>query len=316
MNKYERPPIETLDGDFKLLRRVAFGGDSEVYLAEQRSVHNRKTIIKLFRERWDRRKPHTPFKREHRLLSLVTEPVFPAVYRAGISPLERPYLAMEHIPGKSLGKHFERGDEALPIEVVRAVFDAVCLGLEEIHAHDFVHRDLKPDNIMLARGRDGHYRVRLIDFSHARHPNEPASYAVDDEGPLTGTQNYMAPEQVLGEAVDGRTDVFSLAAVVYEMLTSVRAIQPLQVSQKLDFLTYMRQGHPVPTYPLGTFRPDLPLGLEGALKTALALKPEARFKSVAAFQGAVHGALEGFHELRSRDEERGLFRRIKEKLRP
>jgi serine/threonine-protein kinase len=284
-----RRPTEgpIIDGDFRLLRRIGIGGDSDVYLADQLSLDDRKVALKVYRPSAAAARRDSPFLRERRLLSMVTSDVFPSVYRSGMADAQRPYLAMEYVHGKSLGHFFERGDEAFSCDVALRVLERLVEGLHELHQAHIVHRDLKPDNVILTPRWQGHFRVKMLDFSHARVPFGQENRGVAEDADLSGTQFYMAPEQVEKKGTDELTDIYSLGALLYEMLTSVRAIQPYQVAKGMDFFEYMAKGLPVPTRPVGTFRPDLPPEIDGVISKACARDPHDRYQSVVELHDAV-----------------------------
>jgi serine/threonine-protein kinase len=280
-----------VDGDFRLVRRIGIGGDSEVFLAEQLSMDGRKVALKVYRLAASETRRDSPFLRERRLLSMVTSDVFPSVYRSGMADAKRPYLAMEFVHGKSLGHFFERGDEAFSCDVALRVLERLVEGLHELHQAGIVHRDLKPDNVILTPRWQGHFVVKMLDFSHARVPFGREARGVTEDADLSGTQYYMAPEQVAKTGTDERTDVYSLALVLYEMLTSVRGVEPYQVAKGMDFFEYMNKALPVPTRPVGTFRPDLPPDLDAVIAKACARDPRNRHQSVIEFHDAVRSLL-------------------------
>ena len=286
-----RADAPVLDGDFRILRRIGIGGDSEVYLADQLSVDGRKVALKVFRPSAASARRDSPFFRERRLLGLVTSDVFPSIYRTGMADKQRPYIAMEYVHGKSLGHFFARGDEAFSCEVALRVLERLVEGLHELHLAGIVHRDMKPDNVLLAPLWQGHFRVKMIDFSHARVPFGQEARGVAEDGEYSGTQFYMAPEQAAKRGTDELTDIYSLGVLLYEMLTSVRAVQPYQIAKGMDFFEYMLKELPVPTRPVGDFRPDLPPELDAVLARACALDPRARYQSVVEFHDAVRSLL-------------------------
>lgn len=283
--------LPTLDGDFKLVRRIGLGGDSEVFLAEQLSVDRRRVAVKVYRPYAGGDRRDSPFYRERKLLSVVSEDVFPVVFRSGMADKSRPYVAMEYLHGKSLGHFFERGDEAFSNVLAVRILDRLVEGLRDLHKHEIVHRDLKPDNIILVPKWQGFFRVKMIDFSHARVPFGREERGVEEDGDKTGTQFYMAPEQMNGQPTDERTDLYSLAVLFYEIITSVRAIQPQKYVRSGDFFEYMKKGFDVPTHSVGTFRPDLPAELDDVIRRGCARKPKNRYDSVVSFHQAIHHAL-------------------------
>src|SRR5262249_40170813 len=125
-----------------------------------------------------------------------------------------PYLAMEFLQGESLDKRMERSP-AVPIEQTLRIGYECARGLEAAHAHGLIHRDIKPGNIWLEIPDS---RVKILDFGLAR-PNATEDVRLTKTGAIMGTPAYMAPEQAEADAVDGRSDLFSLGCVLYQLVT-------------------------------------------------------------------------------------------------
>jgi ABC-type oligopeptide transport system substrate-binding subunit len=168
-----------------------------------------------------------------------------------------PYIVMEYVEGPSL--HAQR-PTAIP-DIVRIARD-VCAALEHAHSHGLVHRDLKPENIL------GHMdgAAKLTDFGLAR----PIASRITSEGALTGTVFYLAPEQALGQVIDGRVDLYALGVMLYELVTRrlpFTADDPLAVvSQHLH----------APVVPPSTYNPEVPSALESLILSLLSKQPEDR----------------------------------------
>lgn len=186
------------------------------------------------------------------------------------------YYVTSYVPGGSLRDLLEREGRLAPKDALR-IAQEVGAGLDYAHRNGFVHRDVKPENILFA---DGH--AVLTDFGIARACSAPGTAGLTDVGIAVGTPEYMSPEQASGEQnVGSRSDVYSLACVVYEMLAGA---PPLHGDNAR--VTIAKQVTE-PARPLRAVRPDAPPGIARALERALAKAPEDRFASVAEFTAAL-----------------------------
>jgi serine/threonine protein kinase len=214
-------PRETVPG-FRLLREIGRGGSSTVYLAEQQGEgFMRRVALKVLD-----RGPEVPlarrFQAEQNILAALEHPGIARLYDAGIAPSGRPYLAMELVEGENLLDSCRR--RLLPLRARLELFLAVLEAVAYAHEAGVVHRDLKPANILVSeRGEP-----KLLDFGIARlrlgEPDEPAGDAPETTHTLhrAMTLAYASPEQVSGAAIDARSDLYSLAVVLYELLTERR----------------------------------------------------------------------------------------------
>jgi serine/threonine-protein kinase len=185
------------------------------------------------------------------------------------------FLSMEYVAGQSLAELLTR-HRTLPVAQVRDIALQLCEGLGAAHAAGVVHRDLKPGNVLL----DEHARVKIIDFGLARLPHLEGMATT---GVIVGTPEYMAPEQIRGAAVDARTDIYALGALLYHLLCGrppFTGDNPIAVS-----LAHAQD----PVVPPATLRPDLPEAWQDLLTTALAKRPEDRWPSVGALRDALAG---------------------------
>ncbi|MBA3547834.1 MAG: serine/threonine protein kinase [Nannocystis sp.] len=184
------------------------------------------------------------------------------------------FVSMEYVAGESLAARIKRLG-AIPASQLRPLAVQLCEGLSAAHACGIVHRDLKPANILI----DGHERVKLIDFGIAR---SEISAGMTATNMVIGTPEYMAPEQVKGGALDARTDVYALGAVLYHALTGRPPFvgeTPISVG-----LAHIQD----PVVPLRELRPDVPAAWESVILRALEKTPVARWPTVAALQAALH----------------------------
>jgi eukaryotic-like serine/threonine-protein kinase len=207
-------------GRYRVLSAIGSGGMGEVYLAEDTTL-GRKVALKLlpraFTEHEDRVRR---FAQEARAASGLNHPNILTIHEIGQADGEH-FIAMEFVDGETLRQRLQRGrlnlDEALKIGTQAAG------ALSAAHAAGIVHRDIKPDNIMLRR--DGY--IKVLDFGLAKLVNHsrPLDHSATQAGRVMGTVHYMSPEQALGQPLDHRTDIFSLGVVLYELATGARPFE-------------------------------------------------------------------------------------------
>jgi serine/threonine-protein kinase len=216
---HEDPPSPPLPsgsfiGSYQLGALLADGGMGDVYEATHRFLP-RAAAIKVLRESMQSaRGAHEGLLQEAQILERLAHPAIARVYDVGVLPDGRPWVAMELLKGEPLADLLHRRGRLGPLEVARLMLELVP-PLTAAHALGLVHCDLKPDNIMIEPGSDeAPPRVRLIDWGIARFAGAPARQS----DVAAGTPHYMAPEQVRGEKVDARTDIYALGVVAYELL--------------------------------------------------------------------------------------------------
>jgi serine/threonine-protein kinase len=263
---------------YHILRKLGEGGMGQVYLAEHVKM-GRRCAIKVMNPSL----VHDPeavsrFNREAANASRITHPNVCAVYDFGETPDGLIYLAMELVEGEPLTALLAR-EKTLPARRAAAITRQVADALQVAHDLGIVHRDLKPDNIMLARGRDGADVVKVVDFGIAKAMAGGDSQKVTRTGLVVGTPEFMSPEQLAADQLDGRSDIYSLALVLYRMVSGRLPFEASTVQE-----TMVKRLTDAPT-PLAAARPDLtfPAGLQAVLDTALARRPAERYQSAAKF---------------------------------
>jgi hypothetical protein len=257
-------------GPYEIVAAIGSGGMGEVYRARDARL-GRDVAIKVlptsFVNDLERR---ARFEREAQAIAALSHPNVIAIFDTGVHDGEL-YLVMELLAGKTLRERLADG----PLTVRKAVDAGVQIarGLGSAHGKGIVHRDLKPENIFLLD--DG--QVKLLDFGLARqalagdHGGE--TIAETDPGTVMGTMGYMAPEQVRGQAVDARADLFAFGAVLYEMVSGRRAFQR---DTAADTMTAILTQDPPE---LAGSRPDLPPALDRIIRHCLEKNPNERFQS-------------------------------------
>jgi|GEM_PF-3303315 len=206
---------QVLGGQFRLQQPLGRGGMGQVYLAEQLEV-GRPVVIKLLNgQALSGSSGEARFKREAQALAQLNHPNIVQLYAFGRGDDGTPYLAMEYIAGRTLGTIVgEQGP--LPEAEVCAILEQLCDALIDAHRQGVVHRDLKPDNVMISTTQAG--RVKILDFGIAK-LTRTAAPRITQNGEILGTPQYMAPEQLSEHATDERTDIYALGLIGYELLT-------------------------------------------------------------------------------------------------
>jgi serine/threonine-protein kinase len=212
------PLIGTVvDGRYRVLAKVGHGGMGAVYRVEHLAMSKQAAMKVLHPTLGGEAELITRIRREADAVSRLSHPNTVQVFDFGRTP-KFVYLVMELVRGEDLGTILRR-DGPMPWRRVRAIVAQVCDALSEAHEAGIVHRDLKPENLLLTRGRDGRDVAKVVDFGLAKLRDVEEASAVTARGSLVGTPYYMSPEQIRAEAADGRSDIYSLGAVMYRMLT-------------------------------------------------------------------------------------------------
>ncbi len=242
-------------GPYAVVSLIGRGGMGEVYRADDERL-GRSVAIKVLAPEFtsdpDRRKR---FEREARAIAALNHPHICAIHdigrEGGID-----YLVMELLDGEPLADRIARG--ALPFDQARAIAITVVETLAAVHERGLIHRDLKPANIFLTR-----HGVKLLDFGLARDvsPGRSIDTALTQHGVVMGTPKYLAPEQLRGQAVDHRADLFAAGAVIYEMLAGRAAFEAPSLVDILHAVSY-DEPPPLP--------PGVPQYFERAVRKALA----------------------------------------------
>ena len=258
---------------YRLVKALGSGAMGDVYLAEHTRL-KRMVVVKLLRRHLDA--VHLDrFRLEAQALAQIRHDNVVDVLDFDTSPDGRPFLVMEYLDGLPLGDYLERRGGFLPVEEALAIAQQAAAGLQAVHAMGIVHRDIKPGNLF--RCESG--RLKLLDFGVAKLVDamtgvRPLEQPTRD-GMVLGTPKYMAPEQALGRAVDARTDLYSLAIVLYRMLTGTT---PFERHREV---TALMEAHVIepPQPPSLVAKQALPAGLDAVLAKALAKRPHDRYPS-------------------------------------
>ncbi|HLE27230.1 MAG TPA: serine/threonine-protein kinase, partial [Anaerolineales bacterium] len=271
----------TLQNRYRIESELGHGGMGVVYRAHD-TLLDRAVAVKVLSDSGLGTEGRARLLREAQAAAKLDHPNIVAVYDAGEAE-DIPFIVMQLVEGQSL---HDQPPQAL--DEILAIARQICLALEHAHAHGIIHRDLKPENILVTRlpspetggsvsgdplmGAGGAgVRAKLMDFGLAR----STASRLTAEGALVGTVFYLAPEQALGQEIDGRADLYSLGVVLYEL-----------VARRLPFtgddpLTVISQHLYAPVVPPSTYNPEIPPALDALLLKLLAKDPADRFASAA-----------------------------------
>jgi serine/threonine-protein kinase len=268
-------------GQYSLVAPLGGGGMGEVYLAEHRML-KRPCAVKLIRpEKAGNPQVLARFEREVQMTARLSHWNTVEIYDYGRTDDGIFYYVMEYLPGLSLEDLLERHGP-LPAERVVHLLRQTCQGLREAHAIGLIHRDIKPGNVFAAQ-RGGLYDVaKLLDFGLVKPVGEVPSVRLTHDGAISGTPMFMSPEQARGlDEVDARSDIYSLGAVAYTLLT---ARPPFERTSPLEAMIAHARDEVVPPSKL---QPDVPADLERVILRCLAKKPEDRFPDAESLEQAL-----------------------------
>jgi eukaryotic-like serine/threonine-protein kinase len=265
---------------FEIQRELGHGGTATVYLARDRKL-GRQVALKVLSPALAAALGTERFQREIEIAARLNHPHILQLHDSG-EVEGRLFYVMPVVEGESLRQRLDR-EGRLPVSEAVRLAAEVAAALDYAHRQGIVHRDIKPENILLHTGQ-----AIVADFGIARVVDAAAGEAgsrsgITSTGVVLGTPLYMSPEQITGDPVDGRTDVYALGCVLYEMLAGT----PPFTGRTAQAVLVRHTVGPVPS--LRKMRPELPAEIERAVATALAKVPADRFASAAAFRDALMG---------------------------
>ena len=260
-------------GRYQIEREIGRGGMATVYLAHD-IRHARQVALKFIHAEVADAPATERFRREIALLAQLQHPHILPLYDSGENDGAL-YYVMPYIAGDSLRQRLDR-EGRLPVEESIRLACEVADALAYAHAHDVIHRDIKPENILLSEGH-----ALVGDFGIARAVSRAGGRRLTDAGFAIGTLSYMSPEQGAGDPVDGRSDLYSLACVLYEMLAGT---VPFSGPSAIAILSRRFSN---PAMPIRQTRAEVPEKVDDAVIKSLAPAPANRYQSVAQFSAAL-----------------------------
>jgi serine/threonine-protein kinase len=270
-----------LDGKYRLDSYLSKGGMGSVYKATHVMLNKPVAVKMINAEIVSSPEMVRRFQREARAATTLSHPNIAGVFDLGQTSDGTLYIAMEFIDGPSLKSVLSKEGPMAPARIV-SLLSQVSEALAVAHRHGVVHRDLKPHNIMLARDEHGREIAKLVDFGVAKTFEQATQ--LTQTGFVVGTPQYMAPEQAEGKPVDGRSDIYSLGVILYEMLSGdVPFDDP---STPMILIKHIKDA-PVPP---SVKNPDAHVspGLEAVAMRCLQKDPAARFQSAEEFGSALN----------------------------
>ncbi len=254
-------------GGYIIERKIGEGGMGKVYAAQQPRIGKRVAVKVLGSAFCRDASAIQRFEQEARLVNEIRHGNIVDVFQHGELPDGRNYLVMELLEGESLTARIETG--AMPPPEAMFVLDAICDALQAVHETGIIHRDIKSDNIFLARWRD-QMRVKLLDFGLAKLAgNDPRAIMKTKTGIVVGTPGYMAPEIARGKPADYRTDIYALGILAFKMLT---AWLPFEGEPMQQLVHHLRTLPPSPSQ----FAPNIPPALADLVMRMMAKEPAHR----------------------------------------
>ena len=266
-----------LSGRYRLDSKLGSGGMSTVYLARDETLERLVAVKLLHREISDQPDQLERFRREARSVAQVSHPNVVAVIDAG-DDSGYPYIVFEYVSGETLKQRIDRLGR-LPLDEAAAYAIEIGRGLSAAHARKLVHRDVKPQNVLI----DPEGRAKVTDFGIAR---SLESDGLTKTGRVLGTTDYVSPEQAMGQDVDARSDIYSLGVVLYEMLTG----KPPFEADSLVGVAMKHVNEPMPD--LQERRPDASSALAAVIERATLKDPKKRYPNMGAMLAELEGALE------------------------
>jgi serine/threonine-protein kinase len=288
--------VGTVIGEkYRIVGEIGRGGMGIVYRARQEYLDRDVAIKVLRREMVADETVLRRFFREAKAASGLHSPAVVTIHDFGVAREGFPYCVMEYLAGKGLNRLLREGG---PMEWRRAVglTVQVCRALAQAHRKEIFHRDIKPENLFVVEGEEGREQVKILDFGIALLAS--ANERITVTGMVCGTPHYLSPEQAQGQTVDGRTDIYSLAVVLYEMLAGQPPFS--FATTKETVLSHILQPPP----PLREKNPavSVPAMVEQLMMRALSKEPEKRPQSADEFASLLERTLQDDEQRRKTSE--------------
>jgi serine/threonine-protein kinase len=276
-------PGTVLEGRFKVEKKLGEGGMSYVYLATEQPSGTKVAVKVLSPKLSGDPQSAERLKREAALAMRLSSPFVCNIHAIGSTPDGLLYLVMPYLSGELLSDREHRTGPT-PIQEAVPLLVQMCLGLDHAHSLEIIHRDLKPENIMMVPDPTGLIPVKAVvmDFGLAKsRVAGPEVQKLTATGIVLGTPEFMSPEQIRGKPLDGRSDIYALGILAFEMLTGQL---PFQGRNAQELMIARLRGQP---RKLREFKPALPEVLEMIVDKSLSSEPEQRWQSMKEFAGAL-----------------------------
>jgi serine/threonine protein kinase len=277
---------ELSDGEvfagYRIERRLGRGGMGILYLALEPGLERRVALKLIAPEAAADEVFARRFAEESRIAASIEHPNVVPIYAAGEED-DVPFIAMRFVAGSDLGRRIASEGRMAPAEAV-ALIAQVGNGLDAIHAAGLVHRDVKPANVLLS-GEGGSEHAYITDFGVAR--NVATESGLTQTGRFVGTLDYVAPEQISGDAIDARVDVYAVGCLLYKLLTG--EVPFPREGEAARLYAHLNDPPPAPSL----LEPSLPMALDDVVIRAMSKAPEDRYPSAGDLGRAAQAALSG-----------------------
>lgn len=264
--RYEEYEGHVLDNRYVLEKLIGVGGMAVVFRARDLYMNDNTVAIKMLKEDVATDEIVVKrFKNESRAESLLKHPNIVAVHDVSVKG-DVKYMVMEFVFGITLKKYLKEKGEPLSTEEIISYSMQILKALSLAHSNNIIHRDIKPQNIMVLENG----KIKVMDFGIAKIANAETVTVADK---AIGTVYYMSPEQARGKQIDCRSDIYSLGAMIYELATGVL---PFKGDSPVSVVLKQINETPVPPRQIN---PSIPIGLEQIILCAMSKKPQERFQS-------------------------------------
>ncbi|MFC9433504.1 serine/threonine-protein kinase [Nocardia sp. NPDC057030] len=272
----------TVVAGYRIERKLGTGGMGSVYLARHPRLPRRDAVKILSETHGANEAFRARFRREAEIAARLDHPNIVAVYDCGADD-DRLWIAMQFVAGYDAAELIARGREAVPPQRAIDIVAGAASGLDEAHRAGLLHRDVKPANILIEPGGEGPDRILVTDFGIARAADDSASLTT--AGSVLATLAYAAPEQIRGDALDHRVDVYALGCTLYQLLTGT-----VPFPRESPAAVMQAQLSATPPRPSAA-GPAVPRALDAVVARALAKDPDERYQSCGELAQAAAAAL-------------------------
>lgn len=277
---------KVINDRYEVIEQVGHGIFGAVFRAWHRQMEKTIAVKVLFQILEQEDRGFQRFHREAQAISAFMHPNIVKVYDFGVSTQGRPYIVMDYVEGHNL-KDLLKAKTYLPQDRAIPIFVQVVDALGHMHDSGFLHRDIKPDNIIVHDTTFQKDFATLVDFGIAKRLNEPREKRLTVDGTVVGTPAYMSPEQIMGNEIDNRSDIYSFGILMYVVLTGVLPIQgknPVETMTKhvTETAQDMEQANPAV---------KISPALKAVVKKAMAKTPDERQQSMLELQKELKACL-------------------------
>ena len=273
---------QLLGGRYRLIRRLGKGGMGEVFLAQHATIEKHVAIKILLAERAKQENQKARFLNEAKATAKIRHPNVIDISDFGETDDGRAFFVMEHLAGEDLKKYCRR-NHIIAWKDIELILLQICSGLGAAHKLGIVHRDLKPDNVFLINHQGIDNFVKVLDFGLAKMLHDDSSKKLTKTGIIVGTPAFLSPEQIKGDAVDHRADIYALGLILYRMLCGQL---PYKAKTVVEMLRKQLMEKPLPPSAMAPDAPISPAADQVALK-ALEKDPDKRFSSTQEMRQAI-----------------------------